>query len=84
MTVTINWIDTPLEVNVDMSKLTWRDIVSIQRAQVADELTAQETIEAIVTKVTGVDAGDMPAQAFSQVVQAMMARAGGQGADQKN
>ena len=84
MTVTINWIDTPLEISVDMSKLTWRDLVAIQRTPMIDEAQAQATLETIVSKVTDMDAGDLPAQAFVQLVQAMMQRANGQGDAAKN
>jgi hypothetical protein len=84
MTVTINWIDTPLEISVDMSKLTWRDLVAIQRTPMIDEAQAQATLETIISKVTGMDAGDLPAQAFVQLVQAMMQRANGQGDAAKN
>jgi len=84
MTVTINWIDTPLEISVDMSKLTWRDLVAIQRTPMIDEAQAQATLETIISKVTDMDAGDLPAQAFVQLVQAMMQRANGQGDAAKN
>ena len=84
MTVTINWVEAPLEIDVDMSKLTWRDLVAIQRTPMIDEAQAQATLEAIVSKVTGMDAADLPAQAFVQLVQAMMQRANGQGDAAKN
>jgi hypothetical protein len=35
-----------------------------------DEAQAQATLETIISKVTGMDAGDLPAQAFVQLVQA--------------
>lgn len=82
--ITINWIDTPLEIDVDMSKLTWRDLVAIQRTPMMDEGKAQEALETIVSKVTGTDSADLPAQAFVQLVQAMMQRANGQGDAAKN
>lgn len=82
--ITINWVETPLEIDVDMSKLTWRDLVAIQRAPMADEAQAQATLETIVSKVTGMDAGNLPAQAFVALVQAMMQRANGQSDAAKN
>ena len=73
--ITINWVETPLEISVDMSKLTWRDLVAIQRTPMIDEAQAQATLETIVSKVTGTDAASLPAQAFVSLVQAMMQRA---------
>lgn len=75
--IEIQWADTPIAVTIDMTRLTWGDVVAIQRAQAGSEADAQATLEAIVTKVTGTPAQDLPAQAFTAVVEAMMQRATG-------
>lgn len=82
--IQIEWVEDPITIKVDMSKLTWGDVVAIQKAQEGGESDAQAILESIVTKVTGQDAAMMPAQAFSAVVQAMMERASGAGESAKN
>lgn len=82
--INIEWVDEPVTVKIDMSKLTWGDVVAIQRAQDGGEADAQAILEGIVTKVTGQNAAAMPAQAFSAVVAAMMERAAGGGEAAKN
>lgn len=82
--IQIEWVDEPVTVKIDMSKLTWGDVVAIQKAQEGGESDAQAILEGIVTKVTGQNAAEMPAQAFSAVVSAMMERATGGGEPAKN
>lgn len=82
--ISIEWVDEPVTIRIDMSKLTWGDVVAIQRAQDGGETDVQAVLESIVSKVTGQDAASMPAQAFSTVVQAMMERANGGGEAAKN
>jgi len=82
--ISIEWVEEPIAVKIDMSKLTWGDVVAIQQAQANNESDAQVILESIVTKVTGQDATTMPAQAFSAVVAAMMERAAGGGEAAKN
>ena len=79
--ISIEWVEEPITIKVDMSRLTWGDVVAIQKAQEGGESDAQAILEGIVTKVTGQDAATMPAQAFSAVVTAMMERANGTGGD---
>lgn len=77
--IEIEWVETPITVKVDMSALTWNDLKAIRALQ-GDEAGAEAAVEAVVTRVTGIEAGELPAQVFAAVVEGMMARASGNAA----
>lgn len=80
--IVIDWVEEPIKVTVDMSKLTWGDVLDIQKTQASDDgRTAEEksleVIQRVVTKVTGIEATELPAQAFGEVLNAIMERVNG-------
>lgn len=75
--IDITWIEPQIAITVDMSRLSWGDLKTIRQLQAGDEASAEAAIERLVTKVTGVEAVELPAQAFAAIVQQMMERASG-------
>ncbi len=84
--ITITWVEAPIDIEVDMSRVTWRDLVQLQKAQEAgmDEEKAIETITNLVTKITGKDAWEMPAQAVAQIAKELVNRSTTLGGEAKN
>jgi hypothetical protein len=74
--ITINFVETPVTVDVDVARLTWRDLVALQKTRAAgmDEETAIETVTNLVSKVTGQDAWEMPAQVVSRIAKDLVER----------
>lgn len=77
--IEIEFVEEPIKIRVDMAKLTWGDLIDIQRQQNGDgsEEAAEKTLTAIVSKVTGQDAYTLPAQAMAKLIAAVMERAQG-------
>lgn len=84
--VTISFVETPVTVTVDMSKLTWGDLLAIQRATAGNtsEDQAAGLINDVLTRVTGEDVEKLPATAVSEVLKAVMARVQNSGQAEKN
>lgn len=84
--ITITWVEAPIDIEVDMSRVTWRDLVQLQKAQEAgmDEDKAIETITNLVTKITGKDAWEMPAQAVAHIAKELVNRSTTLGGEAKN
>ena len=76
--VTVNFIDPPVVIDVDMSAITWRDLIEMQKAQREgmDEDQAIAVVTKIVSRITGQDAWDLPAQVVAKVTESMMSMAG--------
>ncbi len=76
--VTVKFIEPPVNIDVDMSKITWRDLIELQKVQRqgGDEEQAIEAVTKIVSRITGQDAWDLPAQVVAKVVEEMMTMAG--------
>lgn len=78
--IDIQWIEPDITITIDMSRLTWGDLKVIRQLQAGTEGEAEAAIEQLVTRVTGVEATELPAQAFGAIVEKMMARANGNAA----
>ena len=78
--IDITWIEPKIAITVDMSRLSWGDLKTIRQLQAGDEASAEAALEQLVTKVTGVEATELPAQAFGALVQHMIERAAGSAA----
>lgn len=76
--VKVRFVEPPVEIDVDMSKITWRDLIELQRAQREglDEDGAVEVVTKIVSRITGQDAWELPAQVVAKVAEEMMTMAG--------
>lgn len=75
--VKVNLVEPQIDITVDLSKLTWGDLLNLQRV-VGSQITegqAIEMISAIVTKVTDRNANDLPAVAMQAILQAIFERA---------
>jgi H2-forming N5,N10-methylenetetrahydromethanopterin dehydrogenase-like enzyme len=74
--ITVNFVEVETTVNVDMTRLSWRDLVTLQRAQKSGltEDQAIETITELVSKLTGQDAWELPAQVVSQIASQLVSR----------
>lgn len=74
--ITIKWKESPVEIEIDMARVTWRDLVQLQKAQSAgmDEDKAIETVTNLVTKIAGQDAWEMPAQVVAQIARELVNR----------
>lgn len=83
--VTVNFVDTPLTIDVDLSKLTWGDLLKIQRAMggTLAEDQAEELLNGVLSRVTGQDATGLPALAVAEVLRAVMDKVSG-GKSEKN
>lgn len=86
MAVTINFVEKPLSIEVDLSLLTWGDLLRIQRAMggAVNEVDAEEMINTVLSKVTGQDATTLPALAVADILRAVMERVQGDGKTEKN
>lgn len=76
--VKVRFVEPPVEIDVDMSRITWRDLIDLQKAQREgmDEERAVEVVTKIVSRITGQDAWDLPAQVVAKVAEEMMTMAG--------
>lgn len=76
--VKVRFIEPPVEIDVDMSRITWRDLIDLQKAQREgmDEERAVEAVTKIVSRITGQDAWELPAQVVAKVAEEMMSMAG--------
>lgn len=83
--VKISFIEKEIEVNVDLSLLTWGDLLKLQRVSSSgtSEEQAEELLNNVISRVTGKDAYDLPAVVVTQVLQAIMQRVQG-GQKEKN
>jgi hypothetical protein len=60
--LTVNEKETSVDVSIDWSLLTWRDLLAFNKAQEsADDEGKQMLVASLVTKLTGQDALDLPA-----------------------
>ena len=77
--IRIEFVEEPVTIRVDMAKLTWGDLIEIQRQQGGQgtEEDAEKMLSSIITKVTGQDAYTMPAQVMTKLVAAVIDRARG-------
>lgn len=76
--VQIEFIEEPIQVRVDISKLTWGDLLELQRRGAGDlsEAEAMETTNKLLAKVLDQDPSGMPAMVVAAVLQEIMERAG--------
>ena len=79
----VNYLDiedvtAPVKVKVDFNKVTWGDVLTIQKlvGEGVEEAEAQAFLTGIVSKVTGVDANDLPVFAVKEVLEKVMAYVG--------
>lgn len=84
MAINIEWTEQDINIQADMSRLTWDDIVALQRAPAQSNDEAMEMLRTIVTKVTGQPAGELPAMAVTSIVRQIQERAIGGGTAAKN
>lgn len=84
--VTINFVEQPVTIDVDLSRLTWGDLLKIQRAMGGgvDDAQAEELLNGVLSRVTGQDATELPAIAVAEVLRQVMSRVGGGGQAEKN
>lgn len=75
--VTVEFIETPIQVQVDLSLLTWGDLLDLQRAGASDDVDASKLLTTLVSKVTGQDAKTLPAMVVSAISEEMMKRVNG-------
>lgn len=84
--ITIKYKDEPQEVEVDMARVTWRDLIDLQKSRAAgmDEEKAIEVATGLVSKITGRDAWDLPAAVVAKILSEVLTRASLLGDDAKN
>lgn len=83
--VQIEFVETPIRVSVDMARLTWGDLLELQRLQRLAKTDAdgdaggeaERTLNALVSKITGQDATELPAVVVSGVIEAIKERTAG-------
>lgn len=76
--VQIEFVEEPIQVRVDISRLTWGDLIELQRRN-AGEMSEAEAMEAtnkLLAKVLGEDPTGMPAMVVAAVLQEILTRAG--------
>lgn len=75
--ITVKWVETPVEIEIDMGRLTWGDLLRLKKAQQADldDDKAAELITGLVTKITGQDAMELPAQVVAKIANEISERA---------
>lgn len=60
--LTVDEKETTVDVSIDWSLLTWRDLLEFNKAQEsADDDAKQRLVASLVSKLTGQDALDLPA-----------------------
>lgn len=74
--ITIKWVEPAVEIEVDMSRLTWRDLVEFQRVRdsVLDDEQRVELVTKLVSRITGQDAWELPAQVVAQIANEALTR----------
>lgn len=74
--ITIKWVEPAVEIEVDMSRLTWRDLVEFQRVRdsVLDDEQRVELVTRLVSRITGQDAWELPAQVVAQIANEALTR----------
>ncbi len=76
--VTVEFIEDPVTVKVDFAKLTWGDLIALQkRGETGSEEEAEQLMTGLISKLTGQDAYTLPAYVVSEIIGAVMARAQG-------
>ncbi len=79
--VTVEFIEEPVKVQVDFSRLTWGDLLKLQRrGDTGSEEEAERLMTDLISKLTGEDAYTLPAYVVTEIIQQVMARAQGDGA----
>ena len=74
-----------LDVEIDMAQLTWRDVRRIEElSQNTEDGSANDALEAIIAKCTGMDPGDLPAYAVKPIITAIMQKVQGTDGTAKN
>lgn len=86
MATTVHFVEREIEINVDLSLLSWGDLLSIQKAQsgTVTEEQAETLLNTVLSKVTGQDVTSLPAVAVAEVLRQVMAQVSGAGSAQKN
>ena len=77
--VEIEFVEVHHKVKVDLTKLTWGDALSLQKAQTDPAMTDDERehmTTAMVSKITGEDASTPPAVVVARVLKAISERTG--------
>ena len=77
--ITINYVEKPVAIDVDLTLLTWGDLLKIQRAMGGgvDDQQAEELLNGVLSRVTGQDATTLPALAVSEILRSIMSRVSG-------
>lgn len=78
----IEYVDNAETITVDLSLLTWGDMVelmNIKRSSTATEEDALAFMTGLVTRVTGQDAMTLPPDAVMQIMQEIGKRLNGSG-----
>jgi hypothetical protein len=83
--VTVNFVEQEQTINVDMSLLTWGDLLRIQKMTVdTNEDAAEIMLNSVLSKVLGQDVADLPATVVNEVLRAVMAKVQGGAGTEKN
>lgn len=75
--VEVVMVRTPQRVEINLSKLTWGDVLQLQKLQRKavdgdiSEDAATEGLNSLISKVTGQKAEDMPAAVVQKVIEAI-------------
>lgn len=76
--VTIEFVEEPITLRVDMRLVTWGDLLDVQRLQREGGAgAAEEVLTQLVSRITGQDARLLPAMAVAAVMEAVQERAAG-------
>lgn len=79
--VTVEFVEEPVNVKVDFSRLTWGDLLKLQRrGDTGSDEEAEKLMTDLISKLTGQDAYDLPAYVVAEIIQQVMARAQGNSA----
>lgn len=76
--VQIEFVEEPIQVRVDISRLTWGDLLALQRSNTGEmsEAEAMEVTNQLLAKVLDEDPMQMPAMVVAAVLQEVLTRAG--------
>lgn len=76
--VTVQFIEEPVNVAVDFSRLTWGDLLRLQRrGETGSDEEAEKLMTDLISKLTGQDAYTLPAYVVAEIIKQVMARAQG-------
>ena len=76
--VQIEFVEEPIQVRLDISRLTWGDLLALQRSNTGEmsEAEAMEVTNRLLAKVLDEDPLQMPAMVVAAVLQEVLTRAG--------